>query len=214
MPFRYGCFISYAHATAPLMTEFVTGLEEALRCELEPYVRDPVFIDKDRLRPGFRYNEALGQGICASACWVVVYVPQYWSRDYCKRELRAMLELEERRRKGLGGQFDSHMGMIIPIVLRGELDQLPLGLADSVHCLDFKRFSTASGEFIRNETYMAKIQVVAEHIYEVFRLGADLDHGCDGFVVPELDGYAADSPPPPQAFPGRERLAHSGVGER
>ena len=201
MAFEYGCFISHVHATKPLLSEFVTGLKSALESELEAYVRDPVYIDEERLRPSYRWNEALARAMCKSACWIVVYVPQYPLREYCMRELQAMRVLEHRRRQQLGDDLAAEKGMIVPVVLRGRPDDLPDSLAEGVHYLDFSRFTTASGEILRSDVYMEQIVELAKDIHEIFELGAALDDDCTEFSIPRLDGDLGFQPHR-QAFPG------------
>lgn len=211
MGFEHGCFISHVSAQESLMTEFVESLVDALKSELEPYMDDPVFIDQERMRAGYRFNEALAHGICASACWIVVYVPQYWYRDYCMRELQAMLALERQRRHALGSQIDRRTAMIIPILLRGRLSELPANLSEAVHCLKFNGFTTATGDILRNQTYISKITDIAAYINEIYRLGTQLGGtNCADFVIPPLDGTLG-SPPPPQAFPGYSSQKHEGA---
>ena len=64
MPFDYACFISHVHASEALMKEFIEDLFDALKSSLEPYKREAVFLDEARLRPGFRFNEALAEAMC------------------------------------------------------------------------------------------------------------------------------------------------------
>jgi hypothetical protein len=64
MPIKYSCFISYAHGQEELMRTFVDELKDALKSSLEPYLDEEVYIDEERLRPGFRFNEALARAIC------------------------------------------------------------------------------------------------------------------------------------------------------
>lgn len=206
MGFEHGCFISHVSAEEPLMQEFVTELAKALRSELEPLIGDfvdtTVYLDEERLRGGNKFNLALGQALCASACWVMVYVPQYFRRDYCQREFRAMQILEEERLKQPEIELDPREGMIIPIILRGKREQLPDGLSDQVHCLEFSRFSTASSEILRHESFMEQITERAHFIEKIFGLGNGLSRDCGQFSIPELDripSIAASR----QGFPGR-----------
>lgn len=204
MAFEYGCFISHVSAEEPLMTEFLDSLVSALKSELEPYMDQPVFVDQERMRPGYRFNPALAHGLCASACWIPVYVPQFWKRDYCLRELKAMLDLESSRRNVLGDHLDPRISMIIPVILRGKREDLPAGLGDAVHCLTFDGFSTAEGDILRNSTYIAQVGEVAAYVNGIFGLGEELSCDCSQFAIPEA-GKQLGTPPPPQPFPGHRR---------
>lgn len=211
MGFEYGCFVSHVSAEEPLMTEFLASLVTALKSELEPYIDQPVFVDEERMQPGYRFNEALSRALCASACWIVVYVPQYWNRKYCMRELQAMLDLERSRRGILRNRIDDRVSMIIPIILRGSLDELPAELNKAVHCLRFNAFTTAEADILRNPSYIAEIAEVSSYIHGIYRLGEELNCDCAEFAIPSLDG-SLGSPPPAQPFP--RRLEVPGVGGR
>lgn len=203
MAFEYGCFISYVHARHPLMKEFVDGLAQALESELEPMIGPGrVYIDRERLKPGYRFDPALAQGLCASACMIVVYVPQYVKHEYCLREFRAMQLLEEERRAALNGKLESHQGMIIPVILRGDPGDLLGDVTPQPQYLNFKKFSTATANILRLPSYIDQITKVADYITEIYGLGDGLSNDCGGFEIPPLSG-----PVPvvsPQGFPGHD----------
>lgn len=90
MPFKYACFISYPHGQYELMKSFIEQLKKALNNYLEPLLDEEVYIDVDRLEPGYHYNEALAKAICQSICMIVVYSPKYERHSYCLREYQAM----------------------------------------------------------------------------------------------------------------------------
>jgi len=200
MAFEYGCFISHVHAREEMMQEFMASLIPALKGELEPMVGQGVYIDHERLGPGFKHEPALGSGICASACWIVVYVPQYSEHDYCMREFRAMQMLEERRRQALGRKLPPEMGMILPIVLRGTKDELPPGLAKSIY-LEFTKFTVASPKISTNEATMEEIRKLAQYVREIYKLGSHLSEDCSQFELPPPGGGSSFNPADPQ-FPG------------
>jgi len=206
MAFEHGCFISHVHAKEALMQEFVDELAKALRSELEPLIGDfvdtTVYLDEERLKGGEKFNLSLARALCASACWVMVYVPQYFRREYCRREFGAMQILEAQRRNHPGIELKPNQGMIIPIILRGKREQLPAGLSEEVHCLEFSRFSTSNSEILRHESFIDQIAERAAFIEEVFQLGNGLNHDCGQFSIPELD-EVPDVAVSKQGFPGR-----------
>lgn len=202
MGFEYGCFVSYMRPEHPMMVEFMDGLVTALNSELEPFVPKPlVYLDRERLQGGAKFTPALSRALCASACWIVVYVPQYPSHEYCLREYRAMQLLEERRRRELGSRVLPEQGMIIPVILRGDPGQLPDGLGERAHCLKFNRFTTYSGDILRNQDYIEQIERLAPYVKEIHDMGSELSFDCTQFSIPELDGDPGIASPP-QPFPG------------
>jgi hypothetical protein len=200
MGFEHGCFISYMHASGNMMKPFIEDLVAALKGELEALVPDPVYFDEDRLKPGIKHEPALGRGLCASACWIIVYVPQYSEHDYCMREFRAMQILEERRKQELGMELDPEKGMIVPILLRGNREELPAGVDKSIY-LEFNHITVASPKITKNRKSMEEIRDLATYIRGIFELGKHLTYDCRGFEVPQLDGNLGFTPIEPQ-FPG------------
>jgi hypothetical protein len=207
MPYDHACFISYTHGQHTLMRSFVEQVGEALSSELEAYFGDDaVYIDHQRLQPGYRYNEALASALCQSVCMVVLYTPTYAQSSYCLREYTAMCGLEERRLAALAGH-DPTRGLIIPVVLRGRREQLPGALKDHVHYLDFSQFSTAaSRRILRNPRYVDSIAQVAAYMHDTAQalqaVGVVPDD-CGRFRLPPEDQVVDLGGAAPQSFPGR-----------
>src|SRR5215208_4194003 len=116
MKFKYSCFISYCHGRKDLTKTFIDQLKETLESYLEPWLDEEVYIDEDRLLPGYRYNEALAKAICQSICMIVVYTPKYERHSYCRREFAAMERIERSRKELLDNRADAEVGMIIPVI--------------------------------------------------------------------------------------------------
>jgi hypothetical protein len=118
MPIQFSCFISYRHSSvnsgANYVRDFVAGFEE----ELARWVNYPISFDEQRLQAADFIDESLAAKLYASACMVVLYTPNYFSRVkmFCSREYFGMLDLEKQRIPSLGGQ--DRYGLIIPIALR------------------------------------------------------------------------------------------------
>jgi len=121
---KWACFISYPHAWGNLVKDFAKQLKDALENELGSLLNLPVYMDEDRLRPGFDYGQALSTAICESVCMIVIFSPVYEEKTYCLREFLAMERIEAKRRKKLGRRHLEPHRMIIPIVLRG-INNLP-----------------------------------------------------------------------------------------
>lgn len=188
MAFRYSCFISYGHGQGDLMRRFVEELKEALEASLGPLLEEGVFIDEDRLRPGYLYNDVLASAICQSLCMVVVYSPIYERHPYCLREYRAMELLQEERLRLLGGTLGRGVGLIIPILLRGRLEDLPDKIKGHIHFCDFSKFTMASPKIRRKQEYVDKIENIAQYVYDLHRgfaqIETDLCRDCHTFNLP------------------------------
>jgi len=205
MPFKYACFISYCHGQYELTKSFIEQLKLALKAELEPLLDEEVYIDEERLKPGYRYNEALAYAICQSVCMIVVYSPRYERHPYCGREFTGMEVLEEARQKLLGS---GARGFIIPVIFRGEAD-LPARITQGRHYADFSQFTLAGTDMSRHPQYGVEIRKIAQVIFENYKAfgGADACTACETFTLPAegaLPPWRAVSRPKVAVFPGRE----------
>jgi hypothetical protein len=203
MTYRHATFISWAHAREELGRTFIESLYSALSGSLELQVKQGVYLDEKRLRPGYIFDAALAEAMCQSACWVLVFSPRYLVQDFCQLEYAAMQDLEAKRRRELGVRLPRTHGMIIPIVLRGKDSQIPTSLRDSRHFVDFRRFSLAKPDIARNRKSARKIEEMAEHIAELCQLGRPAIPDCDTFELPAPSAAPVDSSDPALEFPGR-----------
>ena len=139
MPLKYACFISYRrYEENELSDNFVEGLYKALKNEIDFKVGPKrVFLDvKSGMAPGSLLPESLSRHICESACLVVVYNADYFSRDstWCTREFKAMLELESLRFNMLAKEERTE-GFLVIIVLRDRESLPQIFLKNHLVCL-------------------------------------------------------------------------------
>jgi hypothetical protein len=209
--FKYACFVSYCHGQYELMTAFIDQLKAALDAYLDPLLDEQVYIDTQRLKPGYRYDEALAEAICQSVCMVVVYSPKYERHEYCVREYEAMVKLEAARKTMLGPAGRGR-GFIIPVILRGG-DDVPPRIREHVHCADFSRFTLATPRLASNPDYIGEIQKIAQVIYDQYRvfanLGANPCGDCGQFSLPPASSVVGWRQP---AFVNRQGPATANAG--
>ncbi len=194
MAFKYSCFISYCNCESEqqnnLLKNFVTQIKDLLSERIGLLLNESVYIDKERLKPGYRFNEALAEAICRSVCMVVVYVPRYKRSSYCLREYMAMEILQERRFDLIGKNEQHEKGLIIPIILRGE-KKLPGKIKNKIQFCDFSNFLIADENMGGNVKFLEKIEEIAryiEEIYEYFeKYDVDFCGNCDSFKLPSED---------------------------
>ncbi|MDF0664695.1 MAG: toll/interleukin-1 receptor domain-containing protein [Nitrospira sp.] len=207
----YACFISYCHGQHDLTKAFISQLKQALKSYLEPYMDEEVYIDEDRLKPGYQYNEELASVICKSVCMIVVYSPRYERHSYCVREFEGMRLVEQERRAKLGSAWSPAHGMIIPIIFRGDPAKLPDEIKAHRHYCDFTRFTTADTDISKNPQYITEIEKIAKAIYEHVSSfeasGIELCSDCINFRLPsenEIPTWRSPAQRPRAVFPGRE----------
>ena len=106
----------------------------------------------------------------------------------------------------------NNMGMIIPIIFRGDITDLPPRIKDCFHYCDFTEFTLATAEIKQNPEYKKEIELIAKVIHRYYKLfkeqGID-PCKCDSFNLPsekelELESWREKSSNPFPPFPGRE----------
>lgn len=186
MAFEYCCFISYPHGQedvlVPIVDDFVTGLKK----EIGAQDRRPLWFDQV-LTGGRRIDEAIGAGICKSACMIMLYTPLYFDEEhvYCARELKAMQDLEQERLALLN---DKSYGLIIPVILRGE-KRFPEAMKKGKF-YDFTQFLFNSPSDKIREKYAAQIKEIAAYILDrcdsLEAAEKDPEHNCDLYPLPSV----------------------------
>jgi hypothetical protein len=204
MPFKHPCFISYVRGEHDLIQGFLNQLTKALSSSLEPYpFEEGPYVDKE-LQPGEHFDQKLADAICRSVCMIVIYFPKYGVHQYCLREFEAMRRLEKDRLALLGANGNGR-GLIIPILLRGKVKDLPEEIRNHIHCCDFSKFTTATGDISKDPDYVAQIESIASYIDELRKDFAALDQGicddCHTFRLPDPDTVTPWEPRTPP-FPG------------
>ena len=209
MSIKYSCFISYAHGQGNIAREFMRQLKEALVDSLGLLLREEVYMD-DRHIPGYNFNDGIAKAICESVCMIVVYSPLYEKSNYCLREFLAMENVEEKRRQKLGSKYDGTKRMIIPLILRGNINSLPTKM-EKIHCYDFSKFTLASLKMRKEDKKI--IDEIANFIYEHYTNletihNNKIDNECLEFTLPPEDEVLRQwkKSAPSIGFPGRRNV--------
>jgi hypothetical protein len=206
MAIKYACFISYPHSQG-MLKPFIE-FKQTLETYLSLYVEAEVYMDTDRLKPGYMYNEAIAKAICESACMVVVFSPLYEHSPYCLQEFLAMEAIEKKRKKTLGRRYGKNRSMILPVILRGSLEDLPPKIK-SIQYIDISKFMlTGLTRSMEYRKVMAAIAAaIIQHYKELKDLDTDgLNEDCNSFVLPseEEAKRSWNKSSKPIGFPGRE----------
>jgi len=226
MSLKHACFISYRRIEGNETNEtFVRGVYKVLREEIDLRVGSgKVYIDEPekgdegpdpwangqeaRLTPGAKMPESLSRDLCESACLVVIFNADYFSRDstWCTREFQAMLDLERRRHKLLPAS-EQDRGLLIIIVLRA-MNKLPDDLKQKRFVCDFSSWMLHQGPIHLDSKAYGGLAEVAAYIEKRFDALKKLEksHGndpcacCDSYKMPSeedalkwLDGLESKS---------------------
>jgi len=163
--YKHACFISYRQGQQEIKKRFISEFTRALQSELELLLNEKVYIDEKRLQGGDFFNLELARAIYESACYIIVYQPNYFDADhpYCTREYMAMCQLELERLRAVKDAAERNHSLIIPIILRGEA-ALPEEIKAHRQFVDFSRFTLVDPEISRSSNYAHKITEIASYI--------------------------------------------------
>jgi hypothetical protein len=208
----HACFISYRHPSSEGNREqkLIGHVVKAISDHVQMYTHEhQVYVDNKRLVPGYQWDERMAEAICRSACMVIVYWPSYLESDYCRKELEAMLEIEERRRHILGPELRG-CRLFIPVILRGRFEELPERITKDCQYLDYKAQATRPdinlGEDDKTSEELYRIAEYIKSLCDKMKVAQESLFGkCQeyGFPLPSPVVRQMIQPPPPQPFPGR-----------
>jgi hypothetical protein len=162
----------------------------------------------ERLTPGDSFNEGIAKAICESVCMIVVYSPLYERSKYCLREFLAMEKIEEKRKELLKEKYNKTKRMIIPLILRGDINNLPSRIKD-IHCHDFSKFKLATLKITEEDIDVIEeiAEMINNHYTNLENINIkEVDDGCSEFILPseeeveKLWGKSITS----SGFPGRK----------
>jgi TIR domain len=197
--YHHDFFVSYPNMPEEnILTEFVDELVRTIKfLRTGDKLAEPVYVDRERLAPGFRWKTELSQALCRSRALLCVYTEDYFSREYCVREWEVMADLELKR---LGRPARS---MIIPILLRAPEDHrggaiLPEQLRD-LQYEDFRSILAPRQQFATIRV-RKQVQRLLKRIDDLRRQSVDPIVDCDSYDA--LSVPADLLPPPQEAFGG------------
>ncbi|HLX10991.1 MAG TPA: toll/interleukin-1 receptor domain-containing protein [Thermoanaerobaculia bacterium] len=195
--YQHDFFVSYSHIPGVnLLSEFVAELVREIRYQrVGDRLDEPVYLDRQRLQPGFVWKSELSRALCHSRCMLAIYTDDYFSRDYCIRKWDAMVTLETQR---IGG---TSRRMIIPILLRCANDQgepaLPARMRE-LQYEDFRSIVAPKQQFATIKT-KNKVATLLRRIDDLKRRSKDPSVDCDSF---EAFLVSTPQPAPAEAFGG------------
>jgi hypothetical protein len=199
MPIQHPFMISYPHGGGPIMQEFINKVLQVLRerLQLGGIGQEPWW--DNRLSAGYLWNTAIQQRLCGSACLVVIYTQAYSQREYCLREFKAMLDLENVRR--MRANWPPEFGTIIPFALKPEEDAIgrpiyPAWFGPRIQALDARKFIERR-RYLSLAEVQPQISAIADQIETVF----------NALVAVEQGGQDATGCPFPNGFPGPADVA-------
>src|SRR6185295_732253 len=91
--YQHDFFVSYPHMPAEnILTEFVEEFVRVIKfLRTGDKLPEPIYVDKERLKPGFHWPTELSRALCHSRAMLAIYTEDYFSSEYCAREWEAMV---------------------------------------------------------------------------------------------------------------------------
>lgn len=214
MSFSHACFLSYRHSDKEKTVKFIEQFVDALENCLDQYVPDGigVYLDKSRLKPGYRFNEAIAQALRESVCLVAILSMEYFRSEYCRREYVAMRKIEAQRRNATGKPA-TDKGLIIPILVWASEDDVPQDIRNEIH-FDPMKFSLTNlrGEIKYDPNQLEVMERIGQMVIELYR-SFEKEGLCQGAVnccaainLPteaEVEDIWTPRPQTPQPLPSR-----------
>lgn len=159
MSFEYSCFFSYRHVEPEheLYASFNSALHRSITSRLAGHISLPPFWDTKRITGGYHPEKVISDALCKSVCMIMVYTKTYFDapRLFCAREYFAMLDIQRRRFDAMtNGRRKGHVGLVIPIEVRGKL---PEWVKSQSNPHDFTQFGT-TGRLADIDTAMDEIE--------------------------------------------------------
>ncbi len=210
MTIKHACFISYAHSKRRSTGAFIEQLEEAVNECLDARLEQEVYVDENRLKPGFRFNEALAEAICSSVCMITVLSPLYTKSEYCQREYAGMHKVDKFRREKFG--IAKNNSFIIPVIYAGRDEDIPQSISQHIHYCDFRKFRLGQRRMILNNKFRPKVRQIADEICNRYReltnklASSNHQFDCSQFQLPTFQSeneWLLEKQAQGQQFPGR-----------
>ena len=132
MSFQYACFISYRHSGKEKTIKFIEQFVDALENSLDQRLGQGIFIDRERLKAGYKFNIAITDALRQSICMVAILSPEYYNSDYCRQEYAAMERIESKRRAELGIP-PPEKGLVLPLLVWGTEEEVPQAIRNNLH---------------------------------------------------------------------------------
>jgi len=190
MSINYSCFISYPHsAQSEVLGGLVKQLKKALENIIGLSIREEVYLDEERLKPGYSLKKSFAEVICKSACMIVVFTRLYQESDYCLREFLVMENIERKRNEILGSSQDGEHRMIIPIIIRKvpPNKSIPKKFED-IYYWDLSGYSLLGFNLEAIEESKTKIDQIADLVVEHYsRLKQAEEDGLDNIDCSSYD---------------------------
>lgn len=211
MTFAHACFISYHHSDDRNTQRFLEQFRAALESYFDQRLSLKVYLDTDRLKPGFKYNVAITKALRESTCLIAILSPLYFKSEYCRREYVFMQQIETKRRQDTGAPPETH-SLVIPLLVWGAEKQVPQEIRDHTQLTKLPfRLPNLNQRIEEDPNLLPILERIGELIcelhehFETHGLCQNAVACCQNLNLPDIEaiGNWQMTAQPRQGFPGR-----------
>jgi hypothetical protein len=159
--FKYPVFISWPHQMRDRGVEIVRALAAGLENRFRDDGGAEVFLDTERIKPSYVWNETLRIGICRSAVTIVFLLRTYFQSEFCCTEWAITEELARLRIAR-----DKHRVPIIPVMLAKNVP-LPREVGQIQFEDDFQQLLVYGRDPTTHDKWHKLIEDIAQQIFEL-----------------------------------------------
>jgi hypothetical protein len=157
--FRFPVFISWPHLIQSRGEEIVRAFSKALENRFRDDGGASVFLDVDRIKPGYVWDETLRASLCRSAVTIVFLVRSYFESEFCRLEWGISQSLSALRLSS-----EPQLSSIIPILLARNLP-LPREVNRIQFDKDFQELLVYGRDVTTHENWNRIVNDVADQVY-------------------------------------------------
>lgn len=159
--FKFPVFISWPHMIQARGKEIVSAVTQALENRFRDDGGANVFLDLNRIKPGYVWDDTVRTSLCRSAVTVVFLVRSYFLSDYCRIEWAISEALSAQRMAG-----NRARSTIIPILLARGLP-LPREVKKLQFGDEFQELLVYGRDVTTHEKWHRIVDELVQQVYEL-----------------------------------------------
>ena len=159
--FKYPVFISWPHKIRDRGAEIVRELAKGLENRFRDDGGAEVFLDTERIKPSYVWNETLRISLCRSAVTIVFLLRTYFLSEFCCTEWAITEDLARLRVRP-----DKHRVPIIPVLLAKNVP-LPREVGEIQFDDDFQELLVYGRDPTTHDKWNALVESIAQQVFEL-----------------------------------------------
>lgn len=112
--YKFHVFVSWPHSIQRRGREIVEQLARGLEDRFRNHGGGEVFLDLERVKPGFKLSELIRRSLCRTGVGLFILVPSFFESEYCKTEWHIVESLQDGRLP----EDAPHATCMVPMLLK------------------------------------------------------------------------------------------------